>query len=247
MKKNKYVLEILLILIAIGTSILNVSIALAAENISYDGKNVVGQGSDIISSEEIDKGVRVNYIKDGTITVVIDEGSNIYTDNIGSHWKDIVIKLKEGHRNCLMHLYEQYAPDNIGIHTPNIFTTDTVTLRGLGSGTYILSKEPLKNGRGYFIAQTMNGEEQFVDNGKVVVGWKEDGPNWYYGNNDGILQKGWREIGGKWYYFGEHGVMQRGWIQDKGKWYYLYYDGSRAFDTTIGGYYVNNNGEYIHL
>jgi FOG: Glucan-binding domain (YG repeat) len=245
MKNNKFIIQMLLVLITIGTSILNVNIALADEYKTYDGKNVVGEGSDIISSEEIDKGVRVNYIKDGTITIVVDEGSNIYTDDIGSHWKDVTIKLKYGQGNCLMHLYEHYAPDNIGIHTPNIFATDTITIRGLGSGTYILSREPLKNGRGYFIAQTMNGEEQFVDNGKIVVGWKEDGPNWYYGNNDGILQKGWKEIDGRWYYFGQHGVMQRGWIQDNGKWYYLYYDGSRAFDTIIGGYYVNKNGEYV--
>jgi hypothetical protein len=237
----------MLILITICTSILNVNIALADENKTYDGKNVVGQGSDIISSEEIDKGVRVNYIKDGTIIIVVDEGSNTYTDEIGSHWKDVIIKLKEGYGNCLMHLYGQYAPDNIIISHPNIMATDTITLRGLGSGTHILSKEPLKNGKGCFIAETMNGEEQFVDYGKVVVGWKDDGPNWYYGNKDGILQKGWRQIDGRWYYFGEHGVMQRGWIQDNGKWYYLYYDGSRAFDTTIGGYYVNKNGEYVQL
>lgn len=83
MKNNKFILQVLLVLITIGTSIVNVNIALADENKTYDGKNVIGQGSDIISSEEIDKGVRVNYIKDGTITIVIDEGSNTYTDDIG--------------------------------------------------------------------------------------------------------------------------------------------------------------------
>ncbi|WP_160690554.1 hypothetical protein [Clostridium sp. C2-6-12] len=41
MKHNKYILEILLILIAIGTSVLNVSIALADENKTYDGKNII--------------------------------------------------------------------------------------------------------------------------------------------------------------------------------------------------------------
>lgn len=245
MKFNKFIIEIMLILITICTSILNVNIALADENKTYDGKNIIGKDNDIIASEQIDKGVRVNYIKDGTITIIIDEGSNTYSDEIGSHWKDITIKLKEGQGNCLMHLYGEYAPDNIIISHPNILATDTITLSGVGSGTYILSKEPLKNGRGCFIAQTMNGEEQFVDNGKVVVGWKDDGPNWYYGDKDGVLQKGWKQIDGKWYCFDQNGAMERGWIQYNGKWYYLYYEGSMAFDTKIGGYYVNENGEYI--
>lgn len=54
MKHNKYILEILLVLITICTSILNVNIALADENKTYDGKNIIDKDSDIISSEQID-------------------------------------------------------------------------------------------------------------------------------------------------------------------------------------------------
>lgn len=249
MKNNKFILEILLVLITISTSILNVNIALADENRTYDGKNIIGQDSEVISSEEIDKGVRVNYIKDGTITIVIDEGSNIYSDNIGSHWKDITIKLKERQEPCYMHLYAQYAPDNIQVSNPNVLFTDTVnntvTLSGLGSGTYILSKEILKNTRGRFICNTIDGRKQYVKDGNIITGWEQDLNTWYYADEDGFLHNGWKQIDGKWYYFDDHGSMERGWIKDNGKWYYLYYDGSKASDTTIGGYYVNKNGEYV--
>ncbi|ETI65829.1 choline binding protein CbpF, partial [Neobacillus vireti LMG 21834] len=51
--------------------------------------------------------------------------------------------------------------------------------------------------------------------------------------------------GSKWYYLASSGEMKTGWVQVGQKWYYLYNDGSMAANTTINGYKVNKNGEWI--
>ncbi|SFC63999.1 lysozyme [Clostridium uliginosum] len=60
------------------------------------------------------------------------------------------------------------------------------------------------------------------EDGKVIKGWYEDDSNWYYLNDEGIMQTGWiKDKDGSWYYMNEQGSMQIGWIQLKGIWYYL--------------------------
>ena len=39
--------------------------------------------------------------------------------------------------------------------------------------------------------------------------------------------------------------MTTGWFQVNGKCYYAYSSGDLAVNTTVGGYYVNYNGEWI--
>lgn len=39
-----------------------------------------------------------------------------------------------------------------------------------------------------------------------------------------------------------NGVMQTGWINDGNNWYYLNSDGSMAYNTYVGGYYLDWNG-----
>ncbi|NFI55531.1 cell wall-binding protein [Clostridium botulinum] len=59
-------------------------------------------------------------------------------------------------------------------------------------------------------------------NGKVIKGWYQDGDNWYYLNDEGIMQIGWvTDKDGRWYYLDESGAMKTGWLKDKDKWYYL--------------------------
>ncbi|NFO38867.1 cell wall-binding protein [Clostridium botulinum] len=58
--------------------------------------------------------------------------------------------------------------------------------------------------------------------GKVIKGWYQDGDNWYYLNDEGIMQIGWlKDKDGRWYYLDESGSMKTGWLKDKNKWYYL--------------------------
>ena len=70
--------------------------------------------------------------------------------------------------------------------------------------------------------------------------------------NQGVMKIGWQKINGYWYYFnpvsdsyGYQGMMARGWRNIGGTWYYFYYDGTMAYNTRIGGYYVNGSGAWI--
>ncbi|MBZ4265144.1 N-acetylmuramoyl-L-alanine amidase family protein, partial [Streptococcus pneumoniae] len=48
-----------------------------------------------------------------------------------------------------------------------------------------------------------------------------------------------------WYYLRSSGAMVTGWFQVNGKWYYAYSSGALAVNTTVGGYQVNYNGEWV--
>ncbi|MEZ7640269.1 N-acetylmuramoyl-L-alanine amidase family protein [Streptococcus sp. 27098_8_109] len=50
---------------------------------------------------------------------------------------------------------------------------------------------------------------------------------------------------GDWYYFSKEYGMKTGWFQVDGKWYYAYSSGALAVSTTINGYTVNANGEWV--
>ena len=69
--------------------------------------------------------------------------------------------------------------------------------------------------------------------------------NWYYLNASGAMQTGWLKQGGTWYYLAGSGAMKTGWYQVSGKWYYSYSSGALAVNTTIDGYTVNANGEWV--
>ncbi|WP_315081334.1 glycoside hydrolase family protein [uncultured Clostridium sp.] len=58
--------------------------------------------------------------------------------------------------------------------------------------------------------------------GKAIRGWYQDGDNWYYLNDEGIMQIGWiKDKDGRWYYLDSNGAMKTGWLKDKDKRYYL--------------------------
>ena len=50
---------------------------------------------------------------------------------------------------------------------------------------------------------------------------------------------------GTWYYLNNSGAMKTGWFTVSGKWYYAYSSGALAVDTTVDGYTVNANGEWV--
>lgn len=76
--------------------------------------------------------------------------------------------------------------------------------------------------------------------------WSQSENTWYYVNSAGTYTRGWKEVDGKWYFLDKTtGAMKTGWIEDSGIWYYMWSDGSMATNTTIDGYYLNENGAWV--
>ena len=83
-------------------------------------------------------------------------------------------------------------------------------------------------------------------NGDMKTGWQYLGNKWYYLRSSGAMATGWYQDGSTWYYLNAgNGDMKTGWFQVNGKWYYAYSSGALAVNTTVDGYYVNYNGEWV--
>ena len=98
----------------------------------------------------------------------------------------------------------------------------------------------------YYLAKTekINGENYI--GGERRAGWINDGSAWYYLRSSGAMATGWYQDGSTWYYLdNKNGDMTTGWFQVNGKWYYAYSSGALAVNTTVDGYYVNYNGEWV--
>ena len=82
--------------------------------------------------------------------------------------------------------------------------------------------------------------------GAMATGWYLDGSTWYYLDaQNGDMKTGWIYVDNTWYYLRSSGAMVTDWFQVNGKWYYAYSSGTLAVNTTVGGYYVNYNGEWV--
>ena len=82
--------------------------------------------------------------------------------------------------------------------------------------------------------------------GIMQTGWQYLGNKWYYLRSSGAMATGWYQEGSTWYYLNAgNGDMKTGWFQVNGKWYYAYGSGALAVNTTVEGYFVNYNGEWI--
>ena len=85
-----------------------------------------------------------------------------------------------------------------------------------------------------------------VQNGDMKTGWVSINGDWYYLRSSGAMATGWLQDASTWYYLNAiNGDMKTGWFQVNGKWYYAYSSGALAVNTTVGGYYVNYNGEWV--
>ena len=83
-------------------------------------------------------------------------------------------------------------------------------------------------------------------NGDMKTGWQYLGNKWYYLRSSGAMATGWYQEGSTWYYLQtSNGDMKTGWFQVNGKWYYAYSSGALAVNTTVEGYSVNYNGEWV--
>ena len=84
------------------------------------------------------------------------------------------------------------------------------------------------------------------ETGIMQTGWKQLGNKWYYLRSSGAMATGWYQEGSTWYYLQtSNGDMKTGWFQVNGKWYYAYSSGALAVNTTVEGYSVNYNGEWV--
>ena len=111
-----------------------------------------------------------------------------------------------------------------------------------------------------------NGSWSYLKDGVKATGWLQDAGSWYYLGQDGVMKKWWVQVDGTWYYLNGSGAMQTGWLQDNGSWYYLeasgalkvnqwfevdgkwYHvdaSGALSVNTTVDGYNVNANGEWV--
>ena len=82
--------------------------------------------------------------------------------------------------------------------------------------------------------------------GAMATGWYQEGSTWYYLDEpNGNMKTGWQYLGNKWYYLRSSGAMVTGWFQVHGKWYYAYSSGALEVNTTVDGYSVNYNGEWV--
>ena len=94
--------------------------------------------------------------------------------------------------------------------------------------------------------QEIDGKWYYLkDWGGMATGWQQVDGVWYYLKGDGAMATGWVQSNGQWYYLKGNGAMATGWVESNGKWYYLYESGEMATNATIGGYYVNSNGEWV--
>ncbi|HET4251381.1 TPA: N-acetylmuramoyl-L-alanine amidase family protein, partial [Streptococcus pneumoniae] len=76
--------------------------------------------------------------------------------------------------------------------------------------------------------------------------WQNLGNKWYYLRSSGAMATGWYQDGSTWYYLNAgNGDMKTGWFQVNGNWYYAYSSGALAVNTTVDGYSVNYNGEWV--
>lgn len=96
--------------------------------------------------------------------------------------------------------------------------------------------------------QSVDGNWYLYDiSGKITTGWHVvNNFNWYYFNDEGIMQKGWLQLNGKTYYLSNSGIMKKGWVKIDNKWYYFNQSGEKQINTTIDGYILNENGEWIY-
>nr|WP_275689838.1 hypothetical protein [Streptococcus sp. 1055] len=110
-----------------------------------------------------------------------------------------------------------------------------------GSWYYLTDSGSMKTGW-----QKVNGTWYYLNgSGAMQTGWINQSGTWYYLNNSGSMQTGWISQSGTWYYLTDSGSMKTGWYQVNTKWYYSYSTGVLAVSTTVDGYTVNANGEWI--
>ena len=93
-----------------------------------------------------------------------------------------------------------------------------------------------------------NGSWYYLDPATKVMKkwWVQVDGTWYYLNGSGVMQTGWLNDNGTWYYLEASGAMKANqWFEVDGKWYHVDASGALSVNTTVDGYNVNENGEWV--
>ena len=93
-----------------------------------------------------------------------------------------------------------------------------------------------------------NGSWYYLDPATFVMKkwWVQVDGTWYYLNGSGVMQTGWLNDNGTWYYLEASGAMKANqWFEVDGKWYHVDASGALSVNTTVDGYNVNENGEWV--
>ena len=195
---------------------------------------------------------RIAYVPKGYVVKGVESNSQLYTVNKTSNGAEIgSASLYEG-----TFVYSGSKDLDKDTHA-DMFANADVDLVLEKTDSYNVMKDQW--------VQEEDGWKYYASN-KAVSGWKQVDGKWFFFNAEGVMQKWWVKDGNTWYYLNGNGEMQTGWLQDGGKWYYLeasgamkasqwftvggkwyYVDGSGALavNTTVGGYTVNGNGEWV--
>ena len=141
-----------------------------------------------------------------------------------------------------------------GYHIPNklsvgtVFDSEQVTAdhgKLQVYGTLVLEKTDSYNVVKEEWVQEEAGWKYYANN-KAVTGWKQIDSKWYFFNAEGVMQNWWVQDNGTWYYLEASGAMKASqWFEVDSKWYYVSETGALAVNTTVDGYTVNANGEWV--
>ncbi|MBZ9693199.1 hypothetical protein FDF26_14075 [Clostridium botulinum] len=96
------------------------------------------------------------------------------------------------------------------------------------------------------VSIAVNARSLDDDNWDKAYGWtySKEASKWTY-YEDGKMKIGWLNQGGTWYYFGLDGIMAKGIQCIDGKWYYFRETGVMVKDCTLSGMTFDSNGVMI--
>ncbi|WP_238916071.1 copper amine oxidase N-terminal domain-containing protein [Clostridium sp. YIM B02555] len=189
----------------------------------------------IIEGKNIDLGKLSVVIKDGKVLVPLKVTAEALGFNVNIDKDNNVVLLDKDRINASITIGEDtyYYSNLIGKGK------DVVCGKAIGTGAspIIIDNEVYvsikvynsllrdEKAIGSFWCTTKDGQNIYVDNGNIVIGWKLINNKWYYMNNDGTTKKGW--------------------IKTNSNWYYVYDNGEMAVNTTTpDGYKVDKDGKW---
>ena len=222
--------------------------------ITYDVDGKSGQVTESTLSQKEDSQTRV--VKKGTKPQVIVQVIPIETEYLDDPTLDKGQEVEEAGEIGEITLTTMYTVDErdgtIEETTSRQITKEMVKRR-IRRGTREPEKVvvPKKSSiPSYPVSVTSNqGTDAAVEPAKPVApttGWKQENGMWYFYNTDGSMATGWVQVNGSWYYLNSNGSMKANqWFQVGGKWYYVNASGELAVNTSIDGYRVNDNGEWV--